>query len=140
MRSTGGTGMAPIDAAIRRSAPCGEVVQHGDSVEIGTVIWRDGKVTVIPRHGLTREQLLHLDRAAEDAFYRGPDPAWTPDLLLGWVGCVRVRQPRCLRSSSMCSALGAPHVTDRMRARSSRFSRASSSPPPAMVTASVSAN
>lgn len=128
-----------VEQSIKRSKPVGEIVHRGGSSEIGTVIWCDGEVEIVPRRGLTTEQAVQLERAAEDALYCGPDPRWALDPEIGWIGCVSVCQPRSLRSASMCSALGAPQVTDRIRARSSRLSRASSSPLPAMLTASVSA-
>jgi hypothetical protein len=82
-------------AGITEAAPSGEILTGSVWTVIAAVILRRGKVVKVPCHGLTAEQHVALDAAAEAVWLHGRDvlTGWQHHSKLGWFTDIRIATP-----------------------------------------------
>ncbi|WP_040832877.1 hypothetical protein [Nocardia brevicatena] len=83
---------------VELESPFGTLEHRGDWVKVGSVIVCDnGRVRVVPRHGVDGEAVTRLLAVAEHIAISGrmDGPEWRYHPALGWVVGVVVRAHRC---------------------------------------------
>lgn len=95
---------------ITRRPPIGHLRIVGDLLEIGTLIWQDGRVDEIPRIGIDAAADSELRHASEAAMMYGPvGKGWESHPEIGWRAAVCVAlhdsSARHLRAAASTSSL-----------------------------------
>lgn len=109
VHDTGESGIQQIAdvLGVVERAPVGRLSIAPDGLlEIGALVLRNGRVYMVPRHGVSDEHLSVLIMEAQNAAIVGPDFHWRR-CGVSWTTAVTVQSTSFSESRTACSSVGA---------------------------------